>query len=66
MRYKGFVLAILSEFVSCLAFVSIPDCHEALLVSGSGDSTVRLWDVTDGTLLDTCEVGTEVLAVDLI
>ncbi|KAK4775163.1 hypothetical protein SAY86_010098 [Trapa natans] len=46
-----------SEFVSCLDFVSSPDCQEGFLVSGSGDSTVRLWDITTGSLLDTCEVG---------
>jgi tRNA (guanine-N(7)-)-methyltransferase subunit TRM82 len=27
-------------------------------MSGSGDSTVRLWDITSGSLLDTCEVST--------
>ncbi|KAA8550843.1 hypothetical protein F0562_002527 [Nyssa sinensis] len=38
------------------AFQIIP---QGFLVSGSGDSTVRLWDITSGSLLDTCEVGAE-------
>ncbi|KAH6826079.1 Transducin/WD40 repeat-like superfamily protein [Perilla frutescens var. hirtella] len=46
-----------TEFVSCLAFVSCQDYSQGLLVSGSGDSTVRLWDYASGSLLDTCEVG---------
>ncbi|KAK6164655.1 hypothetical protein DH2020_001519 [Rehmannia glutinosa] len=46
-----------TEFVSCIAFVSSQDCAQGLLVSGSGDSTVRLWDYASGTLLDTCDVG---------
>lgn len=46
-----------SEYVSCLDFIHSPDYPHGLLVSGSGDSTVRLWDVTSGSLLDTCEIG---------
>ncbi|EOX94711.1 hypothetical protein QUC31_004652 [Theobroma cacao] len=45
------------EFVSCLAFICTPDYLQGILVSGSGDSTVRMWDVISGSLLDTCEVG---------
>ena len=45
-----------TEFVSCLAFVHARECPQGLLVSGSGDSTVRLWDISSGVLLDTCEV----------
>ncbi|XP_020236261.1 tRNA (guanine-N(7)-)-methyltransferase non-catalytic subunit wdr4 [Cajanus cajan] len=45
-----------TEFVSCLAFIQSQECPQGLLVSGSGDSTVRLWDITSGALLDTCEV----------
>ncbi|XP_015969581.1 uncharacterized protein LOC107493013 [Arachis duranensis] len=45
-----------TEFVSCLAFVHARECPQGLLVSGSGDSTVRLWDISSGALLDTCEV----------
>ncbi|MED6194796.1 hypothetical protein PIB30_031896 [Stylosanthes scabra] len=45
-----------TEFVSCLAFVCSPECPQGLLVSGSGDSTVRLWDISSGVLLDTCVV----------
>ncbi|XWS36319.1 hypothetical protein CRYUN_Cryun20dG0074900 [Craigia yunnanensis] len=46
-----------TEFVSCLAFISTPGCLQSVLVSGGGDSTVRLWDIISGSLLDTCEVG---------
>ncbi|KAK4407155.1 tRNA (guanine-N(7)-)-methyltransferase non-catalytic subunit wdr4 [Sesamum angolense] len=49
-----------TEFVSCLAFISCEDYAQGLLVSGSGDSTVRLWDYASGCLLDTCDVGAEV------
>ncbi|KAL6978548.1 hypothetical protein U1Q18_020216 [Sarracenia purpurea var. burkii] len=49
-----------TEFVSCLAFVCASNYPEGFLVSGSGDSTVRLWDITSGSLLDTCEFGAEV------
>ncbi|XP_052169941.1 uncharacterized protein LOC127786522 isoform X2 [Diospyros lotus] len=48
-----------TEFVSCLAFVCASDFLTGFLVSGSGDSTVRLWDIISGSLLDTCEVGAE-------
>ncbi|KAK9281044.1 hypothetical protein L1049_003936 [Liquidambar formosana] len=48
-----------TEFVSCLTFVCTPDYPLGFLVSGSGDSTVRLWDITSGSLLHTCEVGAE-------
>ncbi|KAL6564378.1 hypothetical protein OROMI_015828 [Orobanche minor] len=46
-----------TEFVSCLAFVNCEDYSQGLLISGSGDSTVRLWDYTSGSLFDTCDVG---------
>ncbi|PIN09010.1 WD repeat protein WDR4 [Handroanthus impetiginosus] len=46
-----------TEFVSCLAFISSQDYPQGLLASGSGDSTVRLWDYASGSLLDTCDVG---------
>ncbi|KAE8686148.1 Transducin/WD40 repeat-like superfamily protein isoform 2 [Hibiscus syriacus] len=49
-----------TEFVSCLAFISSPDSPQGILVSGGGDSTVRLWDIISGSLLDTCEVGAKV------
>ncbi|XP_072972561.1 uncharacterized protein [Typha angustifolia] len=46
-----------TDFVSCLTF-ACPSAHvEGFLLSGSGDSTVRLWDFINGRLLDTCEVG---------
>ncbi|KAF3436276.1 hypothetical protein FNV43_RR23368 [Rhamnella rubrinervis] len=46
-----------TEFVSCLAFACNVEYPQGFLVSGSGDSTVRLWEISSGTLLDTCEVG---------
>ncbi|XP_056162760.1 uncharacterized protein LOC130136679 isoform X2 [Syzygium oleosum] len=55
-----------SEYVSCLDFIRSPDYPHGLLVSGSGDSTVRLWDVTLGSLLDTCEIGAKVLNFQLL
>ncbi|QCD97608.1 tRNA (guanine-N(7)-)-methyltransferase non-catalytic subunit wdr4 [Vigna unguiculata] len=48
-----------TEFVSCLAFVQAQECPQGLLLSGSGDATVRLWNVESGALLDTCEVATK-------
>lgn len=48
-----------TEFVSCLAFVQAQECPQGLLLSGSGDATVRLWNVDSGALLDTCEVATK-------
>ncbi|CAG7908937.1 unnamed protein product [Brassica rapa] len=47
-----------TEFVTCIAFVWNPELPQKYLMSGSGDSTVRLWDVTSGSLLNTCEVST--------
>ncbi|KAG5374697.1 hypothetical protein IGI04_039293 [Brassica rapa subsp. trilocularis] len=47
-----------TEFVTCIAFVWNPELTQGYLMSGSGDSTVRLWDVTSGSLLNTCEVST--------
>ncbi|KAJ0974100.1 hypothetical protein J5N97_016065 [Dioscorea zingiberensis] len=47
-----------TDFVSCLAFICPSDYPQGFLLSGSGDSTVRLWDFITGGLLDTCEVGT--------
>ncbi|KAH9617708.1 hypothetical protein KSS87_017214 [Heliosperma pusillum] len=46
-----------SEFVTCLTFVRTPEFPQGYLVSGSGDATVCLWDVTSGSLLWTSEVG---------
>ncbi|GAV77942.1 WD40 domain-containing protein [Cephalotus follicularis] len=48
-----------TEFVSCLAFLCSLDHPQGFLVSGSGDSTVRLWEISAGSLLDTCDVGTK-------
>ncbi|KAM0998188.1 hypothetical protein ACFX13_008089 [Malus domestica] len=45
-----------TEFVSCLAFVCTQECLQGFLVSGSGDSTVRLWDISSGSLLNTCDI----------
>ncbi|KAJ0245211.1 hypothetical protein HA466_0186820 [Hirschfeldia incana] len=47
-----------TEFVTCIAFVWSTELTQGYLMSGSGDSTVRLWDITSGSLLDTCEVST--------
>ncbi|KAI4341744.1 hypothetical protein MLD38_026430 [Melastoma candidum] len=49
-----------SEFVSCLDFVYTSEYSKGLLVSGSGDSTVRLWDCETGSLLDIFDVGSKV------
>ncbi|KAL9243068.1 hypothetical protein vseg_017000 [Gypsophila vaccaria] len=49
-----------SEFVTCLTFVHNQEFPHGYLVSGSGDSTVCLWDVTSGSLLCTTEVVREV------
>ncbi|KAL5155094.1 tRNA (guanine-N(7)-)-methyltransferase non-catalytic subunit WDR4 [Glycine soja] len=49
-----------TEFVSCLAFIQAQECPQGLLLSGSGDSTVRLWNIDSGALLDTCEVAIKV------
>ncbi|XP_050364966.1 uncharacterized protein LOC126783526 [Argentina anserina] len=45
-----------TEFVSCLAFVCTQEFPQGFLVSGSGDSTVRLWEISSGSLLDTCDI----------
>uniref|UniRef100_A0A0D3C794 Uncharacterized protein n=1 Tax=Brassica oleracea var. oleracea TaxID=109376 RepID=A0A0D3C794_BRAOL len=37
---------VLQGFVTCIAFVWNPELPQGYLMSGSGDSTVRLWDVT--------------------
>ncbi|EYU46561.1 hypothetical protein MIMGU_mgv1a008032mg [Erythranthe guttata] len=55
-----------TDFVSCLAFVHCQDSANQLLVSGSGDSTVRLWDYASGSLLDTCDVGAKAGLLDSI
>uniref|UniRef100_A0A6V7QY52 tRNA (guanine-N(7)-)-methyltransferase non-catalytic subunit n=1 Tax=Ananas comosus var. bracteatus TaxID=296719 RepID=A0A6V7QY52_ANACO len=46
-----------TDYVSCLAFAYPSDQIRGFLLSGSGDSTVRLWNFIDGILLDTCEIG---------
>ncbi|WZZ19908.1 hypothetical protein YC2023_121295 [Brassica napus] len=59
MKYLFDVLfETLVRFVTCIAFVWNPELPQKYLMSGSGDSTVRLWDVTSGSLLNTCEVST--------
>ncbi|KAL4038681.1 hypothetical protein IC575_002304 [Cucumis melo] len=50
-----------TDFVSCIAFISNLECSHGFLISGSGDSTVRLWDILCGSLLDTCDIGDKVL-----
>ncbi|KAJ4867880.1 Transducin/WD40 repeat-like superfamily protein [Raphanus sativus] len=45
-----------TEFVTCIAFVQNLELTQGYLMSGSGDSSVRLWDITSGSLLDTCNI----------
>ncbi|KAL2645446.1 hypothetical protein R1flu_013033 [Riccia fluitans] len=40
-----------TSFVTCTAFVGSQTSGQQLLVSGSGDSTVRLWDYKTGKML---------------
>ncbi|CAL4944348.1 unnamed protein product [Urochloa decumbens] len=44
-----------TDFVSCIAFTNMSE-NQSFLISGGGDSTVRLWDYINGCLLDTCQV----------
>lgn len=44
-----------TDFVSCIAFTRISE-NQSFLVSGGGDSTVRLWDYINGCILDTFQV----------
>ncbi|KAF6139995.1 hypothetical protein GIB67_020386 [Kingdonia uniflora] len=46
-------------YISCLVFICTLEYPKGFLLSGSGDSTVRLWDFTSGSLLSTCEVGVQ-------
>ncbi|KAF6140003.1 hypothetical protein GIB67_020394 [Kingdonia uniflora] len=48
-----------TEYISCLVFICTLEYPKGFLLSGSGDSTVRLWDFTSGSLLSTCEVGVQ-------
>lgn len=48
-----------TDFVSCLAFACPLDYPQGFLLSGGGDSTVRLWDFISGHLLDTCDFGAQ-------
>ncbi|KAG6545968.1 hypothetical protein Mapa_012629 [Marchantia paleacea] len=41
-----------TSFVTCTAFVGVRSSGQQFLVSGSGDSTVRLWDYYNGKMLD--------------
>ncbi|XP_066386133.1 uncharacterized protein [Miscanthus floridulus] len=51
---QGFCLGH-TDFVSCITFTSISE-NQSFLISGGGDSTVRLWDYVNGCLLDTFQV----------
>jgi tRNA (guanine-N(7)-)-methyltransferase subunit TRM82 len=44
-----------TDFVSCIAFTHVSE-GLGFLISGGGDSTVRLWDYINGCLLDTFQV----------
>lgn len=44
-----------TDFVSCITFTSTSE-NQSFLISGGGDSTVRLWDYVNGCLLDTFQV----------
>ncbi|XP_068634912.1 uncharacterized protein [Aristolochia californica] len=55
-----------TDFVSCLAFVRTGEDPQGFLLSGSGDSTVCLWDFPTGCLLCTCKVGEKAELVGLI
>ncbi|BBN11292.1 tRNA (guanine-N(7)-)-methyltransferase subunit TRM82 [Marchantia polymorpha subsp. ruderalis] len=46
-----------SSFVTCTAFVGKRSSGQQFLVSGSGDSTVRLWDYYNGKMLDVFYTG---------
>ncbi|GAB4830403.1 hypothetical protein Ancab_020040 [Ancistrocladus abbreviatus] len=48
-----------SEYVTCVAFIHNLEYPQGFLLSGSGDSTVRLWDIPSGSLICTCDVKTE-------
>ncbi|XP_047315960.1 tRNA (guanine-N(7)-)-methyltransferase non-catalytic subunit wdr4-like [Impatiens glandulifera] len=48
-----------TQYVSCLSFICTSQHPDGFLVSGSGDSTVRVWDIITGSLLATCDVGVE-------
>ncbi|CAN6917358.1 unnamed protein product [Brassica oleracea] len=43
--------------ITCIAFVWNSEVTERFL-SGSDDSTVRLWDISSGSLLHTCDIST--------
>ncbi|XP_047326996.1 tRNA (guanine-N(7)-)-methyltransferase non-catalytic subunit wdr4 [Impatiens glandulifera] len=53
-----------TQFVSCLSFIYTTESPDGILVSGSGDSTVRAWDILTGSLLATFDVGAEAGLVD--
>ncbi|KAG9451974.1 hypothetical protein H6P81_004878 [Aristolochia fimbriata] len=55
-----------TDFVSCLAFVKTEEDPLGFLLSGSGDSTVRMWDFPSGCLLCTCDVGEKAELGELI
>ncbi|KAK1360363.1 hypothetical protein POM88_044837 [Heracleum sosnowskyi] len=59
-----FVYSPICRSVSCFTFVCSQDYPRGFLVSGSGDSTVRLWEYASGSLLHTCEVGAELSLIN--
>lgn len=52
-------------FVTCAKFVRRAADGAELLVSGSGDGTIRLWDYQTGQLLDTLEIDGQSVVLSL-
>ncbi|CAH8383881.1 unnamed protein product [Eruca vesicaria subsp. sativa] len=44
--------------ITCIAFVWNSELNQRYLLSGSEDTTVRLWDISSGSLLHTCDIST--------
>ncbi|GJM96592.1 hypothetical protein PR202_ga13447 [Eleusine coracana subsp. coracana] len=44
-----------TDFVSCISFTRISE-GQSFLITGGGDSTIRLWDYINGCLLDTFQI----------